>query len=210
MVRSSSDYGFSQPFEGGNVRSTFSVAVFEALRKANQTLTDVFACFPLGGANVVINDEADLASALGTLGPYFQVLGVPAALGRTLTVDDHKPGAEAVAVISHAFWRKRFGSDPNVVSRRVTINNQPFTIVGVTPASTRASSAWARRARRDAVDVDRVADERRPVPIHPADELVRPDRRPAEARVTREQVRANMDGVFHTTARAGMDAYTER
>ena len=72
MVRSSSDYGFSQPFEGGNVRSTFSVAVFQELRKANQTLTDVFACFPIGAANVVINDEADLASALGTLGRIFR------------------------------------------------------------------------------------------------------------------------------------------
>ena len=210
MVRSSSDYGFSQPFEGGNVRSTFSVAVFQELRKANQTLTDVFACFPIGAANVVINDEADLASALGTLGPYFQVLGVPAALGRTLTVEDDQPGAEAVAVISHAFWRKRFGSDPKVVGRRVTINNQPFTIVGVTPAS----YTGIQRLGADAPDVTlsmslesqmMVGQARFTQPTNWYVQIVGR----LKPGMTAEQVRANLEGVFHSTARAGMDAYTD-
>ena len=210
MVRNSSDYGFSQPFEGGNVRSTFSVAVFQELRKANQTLTDVFACSPIGAVNVVINDEADLASALGTLGPYFQVLGVPAALGRTLTVEDDQPGAEAVAVISHAFWRKRFGSDPKVVGRRVTINNQPFTIVGVTPAS----YTGIQRLGADAPDVTlsmslepqmMVGQSRFTQPTNWYVQIIGR----LKPGMTAEQVRANLEGVFHTTARAGMDAYTE-
>ncbi len=209
MVRNSSDYGYSLPFEGGNVRSTFSVAVFEELRKANQTLTDMFACFPIGAVNVVINDEADLASATGTLGPYFHLLGVPAALGRTLTGDDDKPGATPVAVISHAFWRKRFGSDPNVVGRSVTINNQPFTIVGVTPASFKG----IQRLGVDAPDVTlsmslesqmMVGQSRFTQPTNWYVQIVGR----LKPGVTADQVRANLEGVFHSTARAGMDAYT--
>ena len=168
----------------------------------------MFACFPIGAVNVVINDEADLASATGTLGPYFHLLGVPAALGRTLTVDDDKPGATAVAVISHAFWRKRFGSDPNVVGRSVTINNQPFSIVGVTPASFKG----IQRLGVDAPDVTlsmslesqlMVGQSRFTQPTNWYVQIVGR----LKPGVTADQVRANLEGVFHSTARAGMDGY---
>lgn len=135
MVRSSSEYGFNAPHEGQNVRATFSVPAFEALRAANQTLTDLFAAAPIGQLNVIIDGNADLASSFGVTEAYFRVLGLNAAAGRTLNEDDHKPGAPAVAVISHAFWRKRFASDPKAINRVVTINGQPMTIVGVLPAS---------------------------------------------------------------------------
>ena len=137
------------------------------------------------------------------------MLGVPAALGRTLTVDDDKPGATAVAVISHAFWRKRFGSDPNVVGRSVTINNQPFTIVGVTPASFKG----IQRLGVDAPDVTlsmtlesqmMVGQSRFTQPTNWYVQIVGR----LKPGVTADQVRANLEGVFHSTARAGMDAYT--
>ncbi len=65
-------------------------------------------------------------------GNYFEMLGVPALLGRTLTPrDDVEPGAHAVAVLSHAFWQRRFGADAAVVGRTVPINGHPFTVVGV-------------------------------------------------------------------------------
>jgi predicted permease len=67
-------------------------------------------------------------------GNFFDVLGVRAAVGRTfLPEEDRTPGAAAVAVISHGLWQRRFGGSPDVVNRRVEINEQPFTIVGVTP-----------------------------------------------------------------------------
>jgi predicted permease len=67
-------------------------------------------------------------------GNFFDVLGVPAALGRTfLPEEDRTPGAAAVAVISHGLWQRRFGGDPAVVNREVEINKHPFTIVGVAP-----------------------------------------------------------------------------
>jgi predicted permease len=68
-------------------------------------------------------------------GTYFQVLGVGAAVGRVLTPDDDNGvGAHPVAVLSYDYWRTRFNADPGVVGRAITINNYPFTIVGVSQA----------------------------------------------------------------------------
>ena len=65
-------------------------------------------------------------------GNYFSVLGVNAALGRTITTeDDRVPGANPVVVLRHAFWRQRFASDPNVVGKELTLNGHPFTVIGV-------------------------------------------------------------------------------
>ncbi len=67
-------------------------------------------------------------------GNFFDVLGVPAVLGRTLTpADDREEAPQAVAVISHGFWRRRFGLDPTVVGRTILLDDIAVTIVGVTP-----------------------------------------------------------------------------
>jgi predicted permease len=65
-------------------------------------------------------------------GNYFRMLGVNAALGRTLERDDASaPGSAAVAVISHALWERVFGGDPAVLGRKVLIQGQPCEIIGV-------------------------------------------------------------------------------
>jgi putative ABC transport system permease protein len=65
-------------------------------------------------------------------GTYFQVLGVGAAAGRLIDPSDDKTrGDGLVAVLSYNYWRNRFAGDPNVVGQRLQINNQPFTIIGV-------------------------------------------------------------------------------
>ena len=65
-------------------------------------------------------------------GTYFQVLGVGAAVGRTISpADDDVRGDGFVAVLSYDYWRTRLGGDPNVVGRQMTINNYPYTVIGV-------------------------------------------------------------------------------
>ncbi|HEV3469184.1 MAG TPA: ABC transporter permease [Pyrinomonadaceae bacterium] len=67
-------------------------------------------------------------------GNYFDVLGVAAERGRTFTPEeDAAPLTHPVAVISHACWRHRFGSDPDVVGREITLNGRAFRVVGVAP-----------------------------------------------------------------------------
>lgn len=75
---------------------------------------------------------AEVAQVALVSGTYFGVLGVPPAAGRVLTVaDDEAPGAHAAAVLSHAFWHRRFGGDPAVVGRTVRLDRTAFTVVGV-------------------------------------------------------------------------------
>ena len=69
-------------------------------------------------------------------GGFFEVLGVPAILGRTFSsADDQRSGGPdgPVAVISYAFWQRRFGGEAGVIGQTLTLDRVPFTIVGVTP-----------------------------------------------------------------------------
>jgi predicted permease len=84
--------------------------------------------------------EIELASA-----SYFDVLGVPPALGRTFVAEDEAvSGANPVAVLSHEFWRTRFGADPAVLGRTLLINRTPTVVVGVAAAGFQGVSLDAR------------------------------------------------------------------
>ena len=77
-------------------------------------------------------------------GTYFSVLGVNPVLGRTFTdSDDQTPGGNPVAVASYSWWKRRFGGDPSVTGRTVTISAVVYTIIGIAPSATRVSnSLW--------------------------------------------------------------------
>src|SRR4051812_5012762 len=62
----------------------------------------------------------------------FELLGVPAMLGRTFVPEDDKPGSHVV-LLSYSLWQRRFGSDPAVIGRALTLNGESYTIVGVMP-----------------------------------------------------------------------------
>lgn len=75
-------------------------------------------------------------------GNYFDLLGVRAALGRTfLPGEDQEPGGPPVTILSHKLWQRRFGGDPGVVGKVVSLNQNPFTVVGVAPAGFRGVMA---------------------------------------------------------------------
>ncbi|HJU65914.1 MAG TPA: ABC transporter permease, partial [Gemmatimonadaceae bacterium] len=81
--------------------------------------------------------EPERLIGASTVGGFFQLLGVSAALGRTLTESDEDPTAERTMVLSHALWSRLFGEDRSVLGRTLTINGTPRTIVGVMPPSFR-------------------------------------------------------------------------
>jgi predicted permease len=62
---------------------------------------------------------------------YFDVLQQPPSLGRSLRLDDCKPGAAPVVMLSHSFWTTMFAADPSIIGRTVKLNLQPVTVVGV-------------------------------------------------------------------------------
>ena len=65
---------------------------------------------------------------------YFDIFGVKPALGRTFAAGEDQPGKNRVAVISHALWASQFGSDPNVNGRKILLDGEPATVIGVLPA----------------------------------------------------------------------------
>src|SRR6266545_3960658 len=82
--------------------------------------------------NLSTGGEHKPAAAEIVSGTYFSVLGVNPALGRLLTIDDDQaPGASPVVVLSYDFWKAQLGGAPDVVGRKVLVNQQPMTIVGV-------------------------------------------------------------------------------
>jgi putative ABC transport system permease protein len=85
--------------------------------------------------NVGANGQTERVPGELVSGTYFQVLGVGAAIGRVITPDDDKErGGSPVAVLSHDYWRNRFGADPQIVGKTITVSNHTLTIIGVSQA----------------------------------------------------------------------------
>ncbi len=123
----------------GQPNYTFSYPFYERLRDGGRSLSGLFAAGGVGREDRMIvpnggNAEVEFVRAQAVSGNFFSVLGVPALLGRTITDTDDRPGnPQAVAVISHSFWQRRFGGDASVVGKTISFDDVPFTIVGVTP-----------------------------------------------------------------------------
>ncbi len=119
----------------GNEGREFPFPLFDVFRSEVPAFSGVLARCPLGFSFApAAGGQAERISGELVTGAYFELLGVPALLGRTLTAeDDRNPGSHPVAVLSERFWRARFFSDPGIVGRTVSLNGAPFTVVGVTP-----------------------------------------------------------------------------
>ena len=108
----------------------FSTGQYLDIRTDNQVFADVAATigasFNLTGRGVPERiDGARVSSSL------FSIFGARAAAGRVFTADEDTPGKPPVVILSNGFWKRRFGSDPSVVGKSLTLNGSTFTIVGV-------------------------------------------------------------------------------
>jgi len=66
-------------------------------------------------------------------GNFFAILGVPARLGRTLGPEDARLGHDHVVVLADSLWRRKFGADPGVIGRAITLDDESYTVIGVMP-----------------------------------------------------------------------------
>jgi predicted permease len=85
-------------------------------------------------ANLTGGEHPDRVELLGTNTSYFTLLGVNAALGRVYNVSDSVPGFTEGIVISDGFWHRMFGADPNIVGKKVRLDGDLYSIMGVLPA----------------------------------------------------------------------------
>jgi putative ABC transport system permease protein len=74
---------------------------------------------------------------------YFKVLDVSAALGRTFAASENEVGNDQEVVLSNRIWRSRFGGDPKVIGRKITLDGKGYTIIGVLPANSEFDRTWA-------------------------------------------------------------------
>ena len=111
----------------------FSYPTYEDLRNQTDSFSDVFAYrVSLGGLSLDHKSDHCLISRISN--NYFSSLGVKPAYGRfILPTEGRTPGADPVLVLGHAYWRRRFAGDPNIVGQRVELNDHPFTVVGIAP-----------------------------------------------------------------------------
>jgi macrolide transport system ATP-binding/permease protein len=111
----------------------FSYPDYEDLRDQSDSFKDIFA-FRVSLASLTVDQHADHCLISRVSSNYFSALGIQPAYGRLiLPTEGRTPGADPVLVLGYSYWRKRFGSDPDVVGKKVVINQHPFTIVGVAP-----------------------------------------------------------------------------
>lgn len=89
-----------------------------------------------GVSRVVRTDDgAEVIDAQAVTSGFFAALGIEPRLGRALVAGDDPPGADRVAIVSHGLWMERYGGDPGVLGRAISLDGVPHTIVGVMPAT---------------------------------------------------------------------------
>src|SRR5262249_23670675 len=73
---------------------------------------------------------------------FFDVLGIRPALGRTFQSTDEVAGRDRVAVLTYGLWKRRYGGDRNIIGGTISINGNPWEVIGVLPESFRLSSGY--------------------------------------------------------------------
>ena len=84
-------------------------------------------------ANLLERQEPERVQGFAVSAGFFDALGVRPALGRGFVRDDETFGRHHVVVLSDGLWKRRFDADPAIVGRSITIDGQPFQVIGVAP-----------------------------------------------------------------------------
>ena len=118
----------------GNIQTQFSVADFRDIRsQSSEVFSDVFA-YQLGLDGLSVDCKADRIVTSYVSGNFFPALGIKPELGRFMLPSEGETlGADPVMVLSYSYWKTRFGGDPAIVGRKVSVDGHPITIVGVAP-----------------------------------------------------------------------------
>ena len=119
---------------GGAPGNAFSYQALVHLREHARTV-DVTASHDSDFFVVADGSPSELVKGQYVTGNYFPVLGVPAAYGRTIGPSDDQRSASLVAVLSYAYWQRRFAGDHSVIGRAVKIDDRAFTVAGVAPST---------------------------------------------------------------------------
>jgi putative ABC transport system permease protein len=152
-------------------------------RERSQSFDSIAATIGIGsGVNLSGGSEPEFASGVRVSADFFRVLGVNPYIGRGFTKEEDSPSGERVVIMSYGLWQRRFGADPAIAGKSVSINGDSYTVVGVAPEDFRYGGGLFLPMRVNPVSANEG---------HNYTVLAR-----LKTGVTREQAQADMKSVF--------------
>jgi putative ABC transport system permease protein len=118
----------------GARNTTISGPDFVDWRAQNRSFEALSYFTGSGETSVTVNNASDYTTVTRVAPGYFKVFGATARAGRLFSDEEERPGGPTVAVISTAYWRRQFNSDPRVIGSTVTFRQSAYTVIGVTDA----------------------------------------------------------------------------
>jgi predicted permease len=117
-------------------KGAFSEPDFLDVRAQSRLASSIGAYFfmdNLTGVDLSYEGTPERLSAALVAPGFFETLRPQPLLGRAISADEHTPGRNRVAVLSYGFWKRRFGGNASIVGQSITLNGEPFIVVGVMP-----------------------------------------------------------------------------
>lgn len=111
----------------------FNEVRFEEMRASTQSFTELAAFGPLESFTLSGSGDPEVVSVARVSANFLNILGTRPIQGRSFLPEEDKPGGGAVVMISSELWRRRFNGDAKVIGKSVTIDDVPYTIIGVLP-----------------------------------------------------------------------------
>jgi len=142
------------PAKCGLSCATYSTDAYDEFRTGSRSYQDVTGYFAFSGPdNLSLNlGGAPIpATSIDVIQNFFQLLGVHAQMGRVFRPEDARNGAAPVILLSNAWWKRQFNSDPNIVGKAFDMNGQQTTVIGVLPESFDFGAVFAPGTKVDAI-----------------------------------------------------------
>lgn len=151
----------NQP-EGGLSSVTSRTSNLRDYRQHSQSfesITGFFAFFGYQSYNLVGEGDPERLVGVGVAQNFLDVLGVQPQIGRSFVEEESIWGGREAAILTHAFWQRRFGGDPGIVGRSITLNGQPTEVVGVLPDGFDFAASFSPGAHVDFLRPFPISDE---------------------------------------------------
>jgi putative ABC transport system permease protein len=118
--------------------------------KKQNTVFEEMAAF--NASTMTLTGDGEPEQMMGSIvsSGYFSVVGAQPTLGRAFLPEEYEPGKNFVVILGHAFWQRRYGGDPRIINKAITLNGRPFTVTGVMPSG--FYPAWPTTSGRLAFD----------------------------------------------------------
>ncbi len=116
----------------GVMHNEVTIANYLDWKAQNQSFEEM-ALYRWWNANLIGGDSPERIQGFLVTANFLDAVGMKPIMGRNFSAEENQPGKDAVAVITHSLWQRRFGADPNIVNQSITVNGVGRTVIGVMP-----------------------------------------------------------------------------